>query len=153
MLIQKLVDLGDDAKILSQPPKILSPIVPNSYLGNVNYVGYQPTQEINTSSIHSVSVYLDTLFQAPREWRDIELCFTLTKNGSLVKEFKPRIIRMRNLIPDFEQPMKSRCSFNYSSMLSDLFAPLNMIVEVRASDATSQHLHSVGWTIMPIHNP
>ena len=92
------------------------------------------------------------MFKAPKEWRDIEICYTLAKNNSPVQEFKPRMILMRNLIPDFEQPMKSRCSFNYSSILADLFAPLNMIIEVRASDATSQNLHSIGWTIMPIHN-
>ena len=146
------MDLGDNSNTLKQSPKIFTPTVPTSLLGNFNYVGYQPTQEIYPSTIHSVSFYIDTLFKAPKEWRDIEICYTLAKNNSPVQEFKPRVIRMRNLIPDFEQPMKSRCSFNYSSILADLFAPLNMIIEVRALDATSQNLHSIGWTIMPIHN-
>jgi len=142
------VDLGENSNILKQSPNIFTLTVPTSLLGNLNYVGYQPKQEIHTITIHSVSFYIKTLFKALKEQRDIEICYKLAKNNSPVQEFKPRMIHMRNLIPDFEQPMKSRCSFNYSSILADLFAPLNMIIEVRASDATSQNLHSIGWTIL-----
>ena len=60
---------------------------------------------------------------------------------------------MKNIISDFEENNKARVSFNYSSLLTDIFSPCNIIIEVRALDPTSQHLHSVGWTIMPIHNP
>jgi len=41
---------------------------------------------------------------------------------------------MRNHIPDFEKPNKMRCSFNYSTLIQDLYAPANLIVEIRAVD-------------------
>ena len=44
MLVQKLVDLGDDSKILNLPPKIIPLNVPSgSILNSGNYVDYQPT--------------------------------------------------------------------------------------------------------------
>ena len=51
---------------------------------------------------------------------------------------KPRLVKMKGLSPDFEEPTKQRLSFGYSHTLLSLTSQTNLIVEVRYSDLSSQ---------------
>ena len=53
-----------------------------------------------------IGIYFDTIMLAPREVRDAELCFCLQKDGVVLSEPKPRIVKMKGLVPDFEEPTK-----------------------------------------------
>jgi hypothetical protein len=91
---------------------------------------------------------------APRNYRDAELCFCLQKDGVVMTDPKPRLVKMKGLNPDFEEPTKQRFAFNYSHALIGLESPVNLIIEIRISDPQNQAgLESVAWTVMPLFNP
>jgi len=74
---------------------------------------------------------------APRHFRDAELCFCLQKDGVVMNDPKPRLVKMKGLSPDFEEPTKQRLAFGYSHTLLSLRSPVNLIVEVRYSDLSN----------------
>jgi hypothetical protein len=91
---------------------------------------------------------------APRDYRDCELCFCLQKNGVVLTDPRPRLVRMAGLSPDFEETMKQRISFSFSHLLSALEPPVNLIVEIRTSDPNDpMSVKSTAWTVMPLFNP
>jgi hypothetical protein len=45
-------------------------------------------------------------------------------------------------------------SFRFSQLLTSLDSPLNLIIEIRASDPNrNESLRSTAWTVMPLFNP
>lgn len=51
-------------------------------------------------------IYFDTMMLCPKEIRDAELVFVLQRNGMVLAEPKPRMVKMAGLQPDFEEPLK-----------------------------------------------
>ena len=101
-----------------------------------------------------MTVYFDTLIQAPREFsKEVQLIFVLKRNGVVLPDMKPRIIKMQGTQPDFEEVSKQRIGFNFSQVLTTLTPPLSCVIEVRAADSNGQNLRSVAWTVMPLFNP
>ena len=84
-----------------------------------------------------IVLYFDTIMLAPRHYRDAELCFCLQKDGVVMTDPKPRLVKMKGLSPDFEEPTKQRLAFNYSHTLLSLNSPTNLIIEVRYSDLSN----------------
>lgn len=119
-------------------------------------INLQPDQNIEEPVYGSMdfTIYIDTVIQAPRDYREVELIFILQRSGVVLPEVQPRIVKLRTNQPDFEEPRKQRLSFHFAQTMTSLQPPLNLIVEMRTSDPITQDsLRSTAWTVMPLFNP
>jgi len=83
---------------------------------------------------NAFKVYFDSLLKVPREVKNLEIIFCFQSEGRVLSDPKPRIIHMKNITPDFEEPMKTRIGLIENVYCEGLDPPVNMIVEVRTSD-------------------
>ena len=99
-------------------------------------------------------IYFDTIFQAPSDIRDCELCFCLQCNGQVLSDPQPCIVKMHSINPDLSNPNQIRINFGARHEYTDIIAPCNLIVEVRKSDpAVQDSLKSVAWTMFALFDP
>ena len=101
-----------------------------------------------------MNIFFDQAFSAPRDIKDCELCFCFQRNGQVLANPKPCLVKMSTLNPDFEDHTKARINFTFSQFFKDLEPPMNLIVEMRKFDpAVPNSLKSVAWTIFQIYDP
>ena len=116
----------------------------------------EPTKQLDVSlsDDKDIMIYIDNLMLAPPDYRDVELIFILYPSGNVLPEPKPRLVRMAGILPDFEEPLKQRVSFNFSHALIAPEAPLNLVIELRtANPVDPTQVKSTAWTVMPLYNP
>ena len=86
--------------------------------------------------------------------KDCELCFCLQREGSVLQEPQPALVKMDHIKPEPTNPDLVRLNFFAKHEYKQISAPCNMVIEVRKFDPTvSQSLKSVAWTIVSLFDP
>lgn len=101
-----------------------------------------------------IDIYFDTIFNAPLDIKDCELCFCLQRDGQVLSTPQPCLVKMNHISPDQSNPDQVRINFLTKHEYRDIEAPANLIIEIRKFDpAVQQSLKSVAWTIVSLYDP
>jgi len=52
----------------------------------------------------ALDIYFDTIFGAPHDIKDSELCFCLQRNGTVLSDPQPHLVKMNNIQGDLTSP-------------------------------------------------
>ena len=160
MYQHKLEDLGEDFERIDRPlsehkghqevPKP-TPILDSISLGRE---GEYLTEVREEEYPHSMNLFFDAVYNAPRDIKDCELCFCMQRNGQVLAQPKPSLVKMSTIHPDFDNPEKARINFNFSQYYKEIEPPATLVVEMRRFDpAMPNSLKSVAWTILQLYDP
>ena len=101
-----------------------------------------------------MDIYFDTIFGAPHDIKDSELCFCLQRNGTVLSDPQPHLVKMNNIRGDMTSPAFVRLHYLQKHEYRGIDAPCNLIVEVRKFEPNVElTLKSVAWTIISLFDP
>ena len=153
--------MGEDFELIDRPVsehrRYKEPPKPTPLLDSVD-LGYEQQNHLSEvkeeENPNALNIFFDSVFSAPRDIKDCELCFCMQRNGQVLANPKPCLVKMQTLNPDFEDYSKARVNFNFTQFYKDLEPPMNLIIEMRKFDpAVPNSLKSVAWTIFQIYDP
>ena len=78
-------------------------------------------------------IYFDAVFKASRDIKDCELCYCIQREGQVLNNPKPCLVKMKDMLQDMESHQKVRINFNYAHLLEDIGSPANLVIEMHLS--------------------